>query len=149
MDLSEIKKIIDLMDENNIAEFEMEREEFKISLKKGRPARVQGSAGSEQQDFVQALSLDELSPADETAQSNTDTIVSPMVGTFYSSSSPESPPFVTAGQEIKENDVLCIVEAMKVMNEIQSEVSGVIKDVLLKNGEPVEFGQALFSIEKA
>ena len=98
---------------------------------------------------MQALSLDELSPADETAQSNTDTIVSPMVGTFYSSSSPESPPFVTAGQEIKENDVLCIVEAMKVMNEIQSEVSGVIKDVLLKNGEPVEFGQALFSIEKA
>ena len=149
MDLSEIQKIIDLMEERNISEFEMEREGFKISLKKGQPARLKSKGAAGGSGNMQTVPLEELSPAEEEAASKIEAIESPIVGTFYASASPESPPFVTVGQEVKENDVLCIIEAMKVMNEIQSEIAGTIVEILVKSGEPVEFGQPLYKIERA
>ncbi len=157
MELDEIKKIVQLMDENNLVEFEMEREGFKISLKKAQSN--QGTAQLITQQPAQFAQMpqntsppvQEAAPSQKAAEEeigeNIETIASPMVGTFYAAPSPESAPYVTVGQEIDADDVVCILEAMKVMNEIKAEVSGKIIEVLVENGEPVEFGQSLFKVQ--
>ncbi len=157
MELDEIKKIVQLMDENNLVEFEMEREGFKISLKKAQSN--QGTAPFVTQQPAQFAQMPQNNPApvQEAAPSqkapgeeigeNVEIIASPMVGTFYAAPSPESAPYVTVGQEIDADEVVCILEAMKVMNEIKAEVSGKIVEVLVENGEPVEFGQPLFKVQ--
>ena len=149
MDLKEIRALVDLMKKNGIAVFKMEKEGFKITMKTGEaggPVQYVTSAP--------AVSAPPSAPAaaEEAASSTPATvdgieIKSPMVGTFYGSPSPENPPFVSPGQEVTPETVVCIIEAMKVMNEIKAEVSGTIVEVLAENGKPVEFGQPLFRLK--
>lgn len=144
MNIKEIKEIIELMKENNINEFEMERDGLKIALKRGPSGGIEPQIVQMAPTVVQAVK-ETPKPMEEAPKQH---ITSPMVGTFYAAPSPDSPPYVAAGDEVKDIDVVCIIEAMKVMNEIKAETRGRIKEVLVKNGEAVEFGQPLFVIEK-
>jgi acetyl-CoA carboxylase biotin carboxyl carrier protein len=152
VDLKEIRTLVDLMKKNGIAVFKMEKEGFKITMKTGEaggpvhfvtsvPAPAAASAAP-----LPAPSAAEA-PASTPAIVDGIEIKSPMVGTFYGSPSPETPSFVTPGQEVTPETVVCIIEAMKVMNEIKAEVSGTVVEVLGENGKPVEFGQILFRLK--
>ncbi|MBI1871357.1 MAG: acetyl-CoA carboxylase biotin carboxyl carrier protein [Chlamydiae bacterium] len=143
MNIKEIQEMIKLMQENDIVEFQLERNGFKIALKRGK------AQGEVQAGFVQvpvqtqtALSKEEPKEHESFVE-----VTSPMVGTFYASPSPESAPYLQMNQTIQKGDVVCIIEAMKVMNEIKSEFSGVVLEVLVENGQPVEFGQPLFKLK--
>jgi acetyl-CoA carboxylase biotin carboxyl carrier protein len=155
LELKDIKAVIDLMKKNDLSVFEMEKDGFKLKLQKG---------AGEQTVFAQpanglpAAALPPLSvvpaPASppavqETAKGGASLkeILSPMVGTFYRAGSPESPPFVDVGKEVTEETVVCIIEAMKVMNEIKAETKGVIAEIVAENGKPVQFGQVLFRVK--
>ena len=150
MNLKEIKEILALMNENNLNEIEIERDGLKLKLKK--------SSGNEfvmaqpTHYAVESLPSPKAAPvampvAAVESSKNTKDIKSPMVGTFYRSPSPEAESFVEVGQTVEIGQVVCIVEAMKLMNEIKSEVRGKVKEILVGNGDPVEFGQPLFVIE--
>ena len=142
MDLKDIKAIVDLMEKNGLTAFEMEKGGFRIALSKGA---VAGPAVSYAPAPVAAPAAAASAPAEAAAPAASGKeIPSPMVGTFYSAPSPESPPFVKVGQKVTPDTVVCIIEAMKVMNEIKAEVSGTITEVAAENGQPVQFGQALF-----
>lgn len=154
MDLEEIKQIIALMKRNELTEFELEREGGKIRIKRG----PNGSAGSDTAVIplpVQAAPI-MVAPAAPVAAPaaapaapvDTIEIKSPMVGTFYRAPSPEAAPFIEVGTAVNEETVVCIIEAMKVMNEIKAEVKGVITEVLAENAKAVEFGQPLFRVRK-
>ena len=152
MELKDIKAIIDLMKKNSVSEFELEKQDFKIRLKRGMNG---GGVLIPQTDenqpaviYAPALALPagastsappQLAPAEPE-------IKSPMIGTFYRSPSPESGSYIEVGSEVNPDTVVCIIEAMKVMNEIKAEVKGVITQVLVENAKPVEFGQPLFKI---
>ena len=156
MDLKDIKAIIDLMKKNSVSEFELEKQDFKIRLKRGMGG---GNGGGVQYEDVPVLAYapNPGSPAIPTvaasnaipvpaAASNEMDIKSPMIGTFYRSPSPESGSYVEVGAEVNPDTVVCIIEAMKVMNEIKAEVRGVVTQVLMENAKPVEFGQPLFKV---
>ena len=153
MDLKDIKAIIDLMKKNSISEFELERQDFKIRLKRGPSTGVIPVQYDEQTSLASqfpAAAVATGSPATNihatpTGVSELD-IKSPMIGTFYRAPSPESAPYVDIGSEVNPEAVVCIIEAMKVMNEIKAEVKGVVTQVLVENAKPVEFGQPLFKI---
>jgi len=147
MDLEEIQKIIKLMEENDLVEFEIEKEGFRIALKKGQPTVVAPAVAVPTTQLQNALSTQAAAGQPATAE-DTDVIVSPMVGTFYAAPSPDSPPYMTVGQKVEPNDIVCIIEAMKVMNEIPAEISGTITEILVSNAEPVEYGQPLFRTKK-
>ena len=152
MNVKEIKEMIILMNENNLSELEIEKEGMRIKLKKGSlsnapeglpaPIFIEREKVSPDQPRIPEISAKETAPG-----KNKNEIKSPMVGTFYRAPSPESPPFVQVNQEIEPGQVICIIEAMKLMNEIKSEVKGKILEILVDNAEPVEFGQPLFLIE--
>ena len=148
MDLKEIKELIALMRKNDLSVFKMEKEGFKITLKKGTDFQpvITTTAAPVALAAVgaPAVSATEAAAAKEAASLRE--ITSPMVGTFYGSASPDSPPYVAVGQEVTEDTVVCIIEAMKVMNEIKAEVRGVIAEVAAENGKPVQYGQALFKV---
>ena len=153
MDLKDIKAIIDLMKKNSISEFEMEKQDFKIKLKRGsnggQPAAGIEDGGSAGYPLMASANVPaQLAPPNASSpSSSTDLeIKSPMVGTFYRSPSPESANYVEIGSEVNADSVVCIIEAMKVMNEIKAEVKGVITQVLLESAKPIEFGQPLFKI---
>ena len=151
MNLKEIKEIIVLMNENGLGEIEIEREGLKLKLKKSA-LEGQVAAAAPAHYVVESIPAPKdaapSSPAAiDIAAQNTKEIKSPMVGTFYHSSSPEAAPFVEAGQTVEIGQVVCIVEAMKLMNEIKSEVRGKVIEVAVENAEPVEFGQTLFIVE--
>jgi acetyl-CoA carboxylase biotin carboxyl carrier protein len=156
VDLKDIKAIIDLMKKNSISEFELERQDFKIRLKRGNalgaipvqydelptsaapfPAAVISGGASANAMQAPPGGVSELE------------IKSPMIGTFYRAPSPESAPYVDIGSEVNPETVVCIIEAMKVMNEIKAEIKGVVTQVLVENAKPVEFGQPLFKIRQA
>ena len=155
MELKDIKAIIDLMKKNSIAEFELERQDFKIKLKRGNV----NAAGEEMPTQVYMQPMAAL-PAP--TQANSGTVVSapvpvpvpstdieiksPMIGTFYRSPSPEAGSYVEVGTEVNPDSVVCIIEAMKVMNEIKAEVKGVITQIIVENAKPVEFGQPMFKV---
>ena len=149
MDLKDIKAIIDLMKKNSVSEFEMEKQDFKIRLKRGgdggpvivadAPAVIAQNAAAPALPTPAAAAAP-AKPSDEIE------ITSPMIGTFYRSPSPESAPYVDVGTEVDAETVVCIIEAMKVMNEIKAEAKGVITQILVENAKPVEFGQALFKL---
>ena len=142
MDKKELEELIGFMNENNLSELEIEEEGKRIKLKKAyadSPVVVRGNAVPNAQSAGEAK--------EQAVNKNIIEIKSPMVGTFYRAPSPESKPYVDIGSEIKPGDVVCIIEAMKLMNEIKSDVSGKITKILVENAEPVEFGQALFVIE--
>lgn len=156
MDIKEIRSLIDLMKKNGVAVFKMEKEGFKITLK------TSAAAGSPQyistqplvqwnEPSAQPLAITEAAPAASAAAAPAATsgieVKSPMVGTFYASPSPESPAFISVGQEITPDTVVCIIEAMKVMNEVKAEVSGTVTEICAENGKPVQFGQALFRLK--
>ena len=153
MDLKDIKAIIDLMKKNSINEFELERQDFKIKLKRGHAG---GGSGEDMGALYLPQSGVPLSLPGQSAVpvpssppapvSNELEIKSPMVGTFYRAPSPESAPYVEVGTEVNPETVVCIIEAMKVMNEIKSEVRGVITQILLDNSKPIEFGQPIFKV---
>jgi acetyl-CoA carboxylase biotin carboxyl carrier protein len=153
VDLKDIKAIIDLMKKNSVSEFELEKQDFKIRLKRG----VTGNIGAVAYDdstvtYMQPAALPvagsgSAAGASPATPPSTDVdIKSPMIGTFYRSPSPESAAYVEIGTEVNPDTVVCIIEAMKVMNEIKAEARGVITQVLVENGKPVEFGQPLFKI---
>jgi acetyl-CoA carboxylase biotin carboxyl carrier protein len=147
-DLKEIKAVIDLMKKHDLSVFEIEKEGFRLKLQRGAsasqptiaaPAAAAGPAkAAEAEPPAPAAKAIESVPMKE--------IVSPMVGTFYRAASPDAPPFVEVGKPVTEDTVVCIIEAMKVMNEIKAETIGVIAEVLTDNGKPVQFGQALFRV---
>lgn len=150
MDLKDIKAIIDLMKKNSISEFELERQDFKIKLKRGTngggaPAQYEDAPGAGSLPMVAAPTAPLPLPASTPGVNETE-IKSPMIGTFYRAPSPESAPYVDVGSDVNPDTVVCIIEAMKVMNEIKAEVKGVITQVLVDNAKPVEFGQSLFKI---
>lgn len=150
MDIKEIRALIDLMKKNGLAVFKMEKEGFNITLK---------MAGAEASPVIHyapapgapaAPAVPASAPAPATAAaapSNLKDIASPMVGTFYSSPSPDSPAYVEVGQTVTPDTVVCIIEAMKVMNEIKAEVAGVVAEVVAENGKPVQFGEPLFRVK--
>jgi acetyl-CoA carboxylase biotin carboxyl carrier protein len=148
VDLKDIKAIIDLMKKNSISEFELEKQDFKIRLKRGP-----GQAVSSDEPAVLAgapvipLPVGAAASAAAVAAPSLDLeIKSPMIGTFYRAPSPESDNYVELGSDVNPDTVVCIIEAMKVMNEIKAEVKGVISEILVENAKPVEFGQPLFKI---
>lgn len=158
MDLKDIKAIIDLMKRNDLAEFQMEKEGFKIRIKRGTegyaPTMVRTVEALPAQAALPGLAGQVTAGTAGTPtgtlsadSANVKEIVSPMVGTFYRAPSPDAAAFVEVGQQVDEETVVCIIEAMKVMNEIKAEVKGVIAEVAADNGKPVEFGQALFQVK--
>lgn len=153
MDLRKIKKLMELLEESGIAEIEVKEGEESIKLSRNITSSaaplqqmVQQPILAPQQQAPQAASQIE-NKKDDSLNSNRNTVNSPMVGTFYASASPESKPFVTVGQSVKKGDTLCILEAMKMMNQVQAESDGKILEILIDNAEPVEFDQPLFVIE--
>ena len=149
MNLKEIKEIIGLMNENDLTEIEVEREGSKIRIKRASTEFVDTVVRSTPQYRVETQPAGQPAvPAAVDLVAKIDRgIASPMVGTFYRAASPESPPFVDVGQIVEIGQVVCIVEAMKLMNEIKSEIRGKIVEVKANNAEPVEFGQMLFVVE--
>ena len=152
MDLKDIKAIIDLMKKNSISEFELERQDFKIKLKRagsgviGVPQIDEASVVNyAPQPAAIALPAAAAPPPPPAATGELE-IKSPMIGTFYRAPSPESGNYAEVGTEVNPDTVVCIIEAMKVMNEIKAEAKGVITQVLVENAKPVEFGQPLFKI---
>jgi acetyl-CoA carboxylase biotin carboxyl carrier protein len=151
LELKDIKAIIDLMRKNDLSVFEMEKDGFRLKLQKGGGEQPIFAAPVAPQIIAAAPApvaapVELRSAAAAPSEAPGKEITSPMVGTFYRASSPESPAFIDVGQEVNEDTVVCIIEAMKVMNEIKAEVNGVIAEVVAESGKPVQFGQALFKV---
>ncbi len=152
MDLRKLKTLIDLVAESDIAELEVTEGESKVRIVKsgtapqGQMVMMHPQGAPQYAPQYQAAPAAAPVAASEAAEIQGHVVKSPMVGTFYRSSSPGSPTFVEVGSSVKEGDTLCIIEAMKLLNEIDADISGVIKQILVENGQPVEFGQPLFVI---
>ena len=149
MDIDRIKSVIDLMREHELCEFAIEEKDFKLSLKRGSGAVLMAAPMAQ---MAPAASAPAAAPAPAAPAPAKDEgltpIVSPLVGTFYRATSPDAEPLVTVGSRVNKDTVVCIIEAMKVMNEIKAETSGVIKKILVENATAVQFGQSMFLIEK-
>jgi acetyl-CoA carboxylase biotin carboxyl carrier protein len=146
MDLRKLKKLIDLVQESGIAELEITEGEEKVKIVKGGVVSMTAAPSA-----VMALpaaapvpSATAAAPPHPAEVQEGHVVKAPMVGTFYRSSSPDAKPFVEVGQTVKEGDTICIIEAMKLMNEIEADASGSVKAILVENGQPVEYGQPLF-----
>ena len=148
MELKDIKAIIDLMKKNDLSVFEMEKDGFKLKLQKGAGEQTVFAPQPAAAPPAPASAFNAPAPAvpEAALSAGLKDIVSPMVGTFYRAGSPDAPPFVDIGKEVNEETVVCIIEAMKVMNEIKAETKGVIAEVVAENGKPVQFGQVLFRV---
>lgn len=144
-DFEIIKKLIGIMKEENLTEIEIKKPFFKIKLSKESLKETPKIEIKKEEIKEEKKEIKEIKK--EIKEDNIYILKSPLVGTFYRAPSPESPPYVEIGDEVKKGDILCIIEAMKIMNEIESEVDGKIIDILVENAKPVEFGQALFKIE--
>lgn len=152
MDLKVIKQVVDLMKRSELSEFEFEEEGFKLRLsrKNGEPATQYVQAAPAPAATAPAPAAPAAAEAPVPVEDkNITTINSPMVGTFYAAGSPESPAFVKVGDKVGADSIVCIIEAMKVMNEIQAELSGTVTELLVENGEAVEYGQPLFKVKTA
>lgn len=146
MNLKEIESLIDLLEDTDITEINLEEEGKKLCIKKGFQ--------SQEAEVVPVHPVEEKVTGDETAKEvheekndNQEEIVAPMVGTFYRAPSPDADPFVKVGDVVEAGATLCIIEAMKLMNEIEADTEGEIVEILVENGEPVEYGQPLFLVE--
>lgn len=158
MDLKDIKQVIDLMKRAELTEFDLEKEGFKLHLsRKGeevapqiiQAAPVAAAPVAAAPAPAAAPAAGAAAPAAPVEEKGISIIKSPMVGTFYSAPSPESPVFAEVGSKVKADSIVCIIEAMKVMNEIQAELSGTITEVLVENGDAIEYGQPLFKVKTA
>lgn len=160
MDLKQIKQVIDLMKRSDLTAFEVEEEGFKIKIKRGSdslpvvshrpvsPTYLELSPADAARPVTPAPAAPARSATPASEETGVTYIKSPMVGTFYRASSPESKSFVDMGAKVSENTVVCIIEAMKIMNEIQAEAKGSIVEILVENGQPVEYGQRLFKLKQ-
>ncbi len=149
VDLKDIKAIIDLMRRNDLSVFEMEKDGFRLKLQKGISEQSISMMPAQTAPTVQSGPPNPSTAHPVSAPAETShlrDIVSPMVGTFYRAASPDAPPFVDIGKEVTEETVVCIIEAMKVMNEIKAETKGVIAEIVAENGKPVQFGQVLYRV---
>ena len=162
-ELQEIKQLIDLLIEREIAEFEMERDGMRVRIMRqgsGRMRAAQAVSGNSSGDFplpsaepiaapsqARSQEPEAAEPAPEAPSEDLHILKSPMVGTFFAAPAPDGPPFVNVGDRVRVGQVLCIVEAMKLMNEIESEFAGEIVRIYVENGQPVEYGQHLFAIK--
>jgi acetyl-CoA carboxylase biotin carboxyl carrier protein len=145
MDLRKVKKLIELLEESEISEIEIHEGEESVRIARHGSGVTQTIIQGPGQGHAPGHIL----PPQQAAVQAVETghiIKAPMVGTFYSSATPEAPPFVEIGQSVNAGDVLCIIEAMKIMNQIESDANGVISKILVENGDPVEYGQPLFVI---
>ncbi|MFO7891318.1 MAG: acetyl-CoA carboxylase biotin carboxyl carrier protein [bacterium] len=160
MDIAEIRRLVKLVEKYDIEELKIEENDFKISINKSKspgvqqlqpPVIAQPQAGSLNVDSFQhqhkEAPIHEMT-SEEKRDENVVEICAPMVGTFYRAPSPDSDPYVNIGDHIKTGTVLCIIEAMKLMNELEAEISGEITDILVENGQSVEYNQPLFLIKK-
>ena len=147
IDFKEIEKIINLVEERKLSEFELEIEGFKIKIVKN----VSGTIPVSMKEEILSVPAEQKASQEpsETAENNIYYVKAPMVGTFYRAPDPSSPPYVEEGDKVEKSQVLCIIEAMKLMNEIESEVEGVVEKIFVENGQPVEYGQKLFAIRQA
>jgi acetyl-CoA carboxylase biotin carboxyl carrier protein len=159
MDLRKLKTLIDLVQQSGIAELEITEGEEKVRISRGLPTGVAqpvpqpGTVYVTAPAPVQMLSADpaqgagtQAPEAPEAAEPEGHVVKSPMVGTFYRASAPDAKPFVDVGVTVKSGDTVCIIEAMKLLNEIEADADGVVKEILVENGQPVEYGQPLFVI---
>ncbi len=150
IDYEEITRLVSFLEEKNLTNFELEVEGLKIKISwavgsASVPEKISAPASGPSTGNENASS-----PAEAQSQETSDNlhyVTSPMVGTFYRAPDPNSPPFVDVGDEVKKTQTLCIIEAMKLMNEIECDVEGVIKEIYAENGKPVEYGQKLFAIQ--
>ena len=156
MDIRKVKKLIEMLEESQLNEIEIKEGEESVKLVKATtvPIQEQIVTSNIAATAPQPAAMNEVSSVESDTKESTDaetisgkTIDSPMVGTFYAAPNPGAKDFVSVGDQISEGDVLCIIEAMKMMNEVKADSSGIIKQVLIENAEPVEFGQPLFVIE--
>jgi acetyl-CoA carboxylase biotin carboxyl carrier protein len=164
LDLKQIKQIIELMKRSELTEFAVEEEGFKLKIRRGSnglPVVTNGGKGGSNSPFVPAdtgsippmpapapIHSAGSAPPIPTEEPGITYVKSPMVGTFYRASSPESKPFVDLGSKIEDNTLVCIIEAMKIMNEIQAETKGTVVEIMVENGQPVEYGQRLFKLRQ-
>jgi acetyl-CoA carboxylase biotin carboxyl carrier protein len=152
VDWQEVERVLAFMDEHGLEEFEFAQGGLHIRLRKpGSGAAVHHSAGVLPNHAPAPASAagPAAAPPEPAADKNLHTVKSPIVGTFYSSPKPDAPPFVKPGDQVKSGQVLCIIEAMKLMNEIEADVAGEVVQVLAQNGQPVEYGEPLFAIRLA
>ena len=151
MDIRKVKKLIELLDESGIAEIEITEGEESVRISRysahAPAAPAVAAAPAPAPAPAAAPSPAPAAPA-EAAEEDGYEVTAPMVGTYYAASSPGAAPYVQVGDRVNEGDTLCIIEAMKMMNQIEADVSGVIKSIRIQNGEPVEFGQTLFVIDQ-
>jgi acetyl-CoA carboxylase biotin carboxyl carrier protein len=150
MDIRKIKKLIELLEESGISELEINEGEESVRISRQSSSVVQTVAQPAQVMAPQPMAAPAATPAAAAPAAEVDTghqVKSPMVGTFYSAASPTSGPFVSQGQQVNAGDTLCIIEAMKMMNQIEADKSGTVKSILVEDGSPVEFDQVLFIIE--
>jgi len=149
-DIKKIEKLIELMEKKGLTEIEIKKPFFKINLKK-ESAFKEVKSRVTREEIVQIPKKEEIKEkVEEKKEEREDKfyyITAPLVGTFYRAPAPDAEPYVEVGSYVKPGQVVCIIEAMKIMNEIESDVEGIIRDILVKNGEPVEYGQKLFKIE--
>ena len=156
MDIRKVKKLIELLDESGIAEIEITEGEESVRISRysanAAPAAVTMNAPTPVPVAAPIAASAPSAPAPvaaaEVVEEDGHAVTAPMVGTYYSASSPGSAPFVQVGDRVSEGDTLCIVEAMKMMNQIEAEVAGTVKSIRVQNGEPVEYGQILFMIDQ-
>ncbi len=155
MDLKDIKAILDLMKKNSVSEFEMEQGDFKVRLKRDGAAQAKAEYSPEPAQWIQPRVV-AAAPAPGPSMPRAESpslhavgaeIKSPMIGTFYRRPSPDAPIFADVGTQVESETVVCIIEAMKVMNEIKAETRGVITEVLVADAKPVEYGQPLFRVQ--
>jgi len=151
MDIRKVKKLIELLDESGISEIEITEGEESVRITRNPPSVAAAAPAYVTPAF--AAPVPEAPPAAPPAPAAADEsdgyeVTTPMVGTFYAASSPGSPPFVQVGDHVNEGDTLCIIEAMKMMNQIEAEVSGTVKSIRVQSGDPVEYGQILFVIDQ-
>jgi acetyl-CoA carboxylase biotin carboxyl carrier protein len=154
IDFEEVNRIIRILEEKNLAEFELEVEGFKIKIARTAPAPAApppapAAAPSPRTAAIEAMSASGSGASEAPApagQAGLHYVTSPMVGTFYRAPAPTSPPFIEPGEPVRKKQTLCIIEAMKLMNEIECDVDGIVKEICVENGKPVEYGQRLFAI---
>ena len=158
MDFKKIKKLVSLVETSDISSLSVEEDNLKVEIKREINAPtpvIQQTVAAAAPEVITppvapvAIDTPTAAPEKPSVDANLTEIKSPMVGTFYASPNPESPPFVTPGKTINEGEIICIVEAMKLFNEIEADISGTVEKICVQNGDPVEFGQPLFLVRKS
>lgn len=150
LDLNQLRELLAILNQTDIAELTLKGNDFELTVRKGDRSSAQAVITSDAAASV-VSSKESAAPPPEAAQPSGDKswieVISPMVGTFYRSPAPDDPPFVEVDDPIRRGQTVCIIEAMKLMNELEAEVNGVVKEILVENGQPIEYGQPLMRVD--